>query len=227
MTTVEIEAQANKGNLATSEFDLGYELRHGVIPEFLEDICSRCGIVWWMREVLSPISVTASNRGPYALPANFYYADMLIGEAAGSTPSAPNLFELTYAGDREDVILAAEYSTVPGQPNAFYVRMDATDGSRDLYLSCAPDFSFSLRGIYRKRIPFADTISSVDMNLYIPVELQNLLVLRLRAEIFLDRFGEGDSRYREPIRRYNERMDRYANSLMSHAGNATRHVYAR
>ena len=47
MTTDQVESAANRGDIATADFQLGTVLRYSVIPQFLED----CGRIGWRRGI--------------------------------------------------------------------------------------------------------------------------------------------------------------------------------
>lgn len=200
MTTADIENWANRAGLATADFDIGRELRFNVIPKFLLDV----GECAWTRKY-GALTFAAGEREK-DLPNDFFrMLDVYIGSPGPVGVSERG--KLQYIGDNPIRVAIAEGNTSPGVPTGYYIAQRAetggAPGSWKAFKLDVPTVSGCtvLYG-YLIQVPFEDAATSVDLNPYIPEPLQGAVVTRLRAEIFLDRFGLADPRYETEMRKY-------------------------
>jgi hypothetical protein len=191
MTTTQVIARANAGGLSTTEIDLEVELRRNVIPQFFADVDEGAGRPWWRRQVYS-LSVVANTRS-YTLPEDFGFMEELRTAGGG---------KIAYVGESDDSILAAELGENSSEdvPAGYYV-LPKMSGSTpltlagpQLSLTTTPTSSFTAKGIYQRTIDWADDTTEVNLDLYVPLNLQYALVELLRAQICKDRYGQGDKR---------------------------------
>lgn len=192
-----VETLANRGDLATADFQIGATLRFGVIPEFLTDVAR----VGWRKRTVS-LTLPQGAR-EVALPRDF-------GDMGGiwippiQDPSDPGLI---YFGESDVEVANAEETTDPGAPAGYYLPM-ASSGDlshRAVRVDRPADRNYSLRSVYFWKIPFEnDQDDSIDLDLYIPSQYQWALVDLLRAKIIDDRYSEGDPRYQAAMDSYNK-----------------------
>lgn len=71
-----------------------------------------------------------------------------------------------------------------------------------------PDGAYSIQVVQLKFIPFGDTTTSINLTPYIPVQFHWALVNGLKAQIFFDRFGQGDPRYDRQQALYEKDIDK-------------------
>lgn len=181
MTTVDIETNANRGQVAR-DMNVGAVLRYQIIPEFLQDV-KYCA---W-RKKWATITTVVGTRG-YALAADF--AEMREVQIVGYD-------ELEYIGQDSQKVFAAEATTHSARPQGYYLGRDsgATVGAfKHLFFDALPDAVYTVRYCYLYKIPFADDVNAVDLEAWIPAEFHWALVEGLKREIYEDRFGLGDPR---------------------------------
>lgn len=170
-------------------------LRHVVIPKFLLDVDQLCGKVWWRRATLT-LAFTSAGRN-YDLPRDFDWLEDLRLVVGGTLRGTG----LKYIGEDALRIEAAEASTDPGEPAAYYfvegtqVETQPEPKRQAIRLDVTPDTTYTAHGVYYKKVPFADDSTVLDLDPYVPRQYQGALIEALRAEIFLDRYGIGDERY--------------------------------
>jgi hypothetical protein len=190
VTTVQIETFSNRGDIASSDFDIKGILRLSVVNKYLNDI----GDVNWLRKTMT--ITTSPNVQKYDGPNDFgsmieLYPPYLV---AGSKKAGEG--SLRYIGEDPDLVAVAEVTTLASRPQGYYIAQRQSDSLwKAIKFDVPADAAYVMTGIYRRNVYWADLTSSVDMSQYIPEELQWGLVCGLRAEIFLDRYGQGDPRY--------------------------------
>jgi hypothetical protein len=191
VTTAEIESLANRGgSLATADFDIGSVLRYEVIPDFLTEV----GEVSWRRKTAT-VSITVAGGKVYNLPDDFLrMVKVYLPCSTSLSNSEPP--ELPYIGDDPILMARAAAATVAGSPSGYFITPRAVGSSwRAISLDVPPSSAGTLICQYIAHPQFTDDVTSVDMDPFIPAPLQAGLVAGLRAEIFYDRYGEGDPRY--------------------------------
>jgi len=180
MTTLEIETQANRGDVAR-DMSIATILRYQVIPEFLEDV-KYCA---W-RKKWATVTTAAGTRS-YALATDI--AELREVHRVGYG-------EMEYIGADAAKVFAAESATDNEEPTGYYLGRDGVTPAAFtvLYLNGPADAVHTLRYNYLYRIPFTDTTTAVDLKLYIPEQFHWGLVEGLKKEIYEDRFGLSDPR---------------------------------
>lgn len=198
MTDQEICSLANKGEIATADFDIGKTFRTMVVPKFLLDVDLIVGVVHWRRAVWNQ-AITSASRN-YDLPDDWERFEKLKLKTAAGLEDNP----LSYIGEDDDAVLQAEASTTQAKPSSYYVV--AGDPKRwAIRLGQTPDAVYSVLGIYYRTVPFpAATEDGLDLDPYIPAQYQAAPVLLTRAQIFLDRYGFGDGRYTAAMSEYKD-----------------------
>lgn len=231
MTTSDIANLANKGSLATAEFQIQTELRRNVVPRFLADVDAQHGKVQWRRNIWS--FSTVANTRQYAAPLDFGWSKRLV---RGGTSQDHPPGDLTYIGEREDDVLAAElnHGVAIGTPSGYYFKfgvpqVDAVVATAvpryQLFFDKTPNAVSPMVCLYQRLAYFADDAASVDLDLYIPPDKQYPLVLLLRAAIYEDRFGSGDERFVDAMADYTSRLATLGDREPAAAGQRT--VYVR
>ena len=200
METIDIETLANASGIAAADFDLGKNLRHIVIPKFFLDVDNVVGRVHWRRQVWTQL--LGLGIRDYDLPADWERFEILKLQTATGLEED----EMTYIGESADYVLEAEAATVPGKPAYYYVVAGSspltTGKPFALRIGNPTDSAYTLMGVYQRQIPFADDITSVLLDPYIPKQYQAALVLGLRAKIYENRYGIGDNRYQSTDAEY-------------------------
>ena len=183
MTTDQIEVAANRGDIATGDMNLKQILRRAVVPMFLEGV----GRVGWRR--VNYTFNTVIGTAAYTLPTDFL-------EAYGVY--LPSNFDhtLKFIGEDPDRVARAEANATNAPPTGYYILNAAgTAAWKQLKFDAPCDAVYAMRLSYYRFGYFADDSTSVDMAFTIPEQYHWALVDGLRAEIFLDRFGQGDPRF--------------------------------
>lgn len=231
MTTTTIADLANKGSLATSEFQIQVELRRNVVPRYLQDLDAKFGKLWWRRGVWSFATVAGTRYD--SVPLDFGWMRKLVrkGVTGGTAPG-----EIMYIGEREDDVIAAELNdgVATGAPTGYYIhfgvpQIDAVVATAvprpRLWFDVTPDAVYNLAAVYQRGAYFADDSTEVDLDLYIPPEKQYPLVLLLRAAVYEDRYGSGDERFVDAMTDYAARLSTLGES--EPASDGMRSVYMR
>lgn len=196
MTLLQIESAANRGDLATGDFQAGVVLRRGVIPAFLED----CGREGWRRKYYK--FSTSLNTQAYPLPGDFFEAAGVFTDSSFCGCSA---LGLDYIGEDPDRVVMAELNTTPGGLDAYYLAPDPADANAQAIKFSAPaDGAHSVVLAYYWYIPISDDRQDLDMRAYIPEQYHWALVEALKREIYEDRFGQQDSRFQVADAKYKE-----------------------
>ena len=200
MTTLDIENYANEDGLAVgaSDVNLGIRLRQKVVPKWEIDV----GHAAWRRR-FATINVASGDR-EYDLPADF--SDILeipIYDKGGLHS------KLWYIGESSPYVSAAAADLTPGTPEGFYIGKSPTppNDMRVLILNKAPDSAAIIRYGYLSRVIFTDFTTSVEMNLYMPSNLQWGLVEGLKKELYIARFGIEDRRVADAQAEYQRFVD--------------------
>lgn len=221
MKTDEIEKLANRGNVATADFDVKLVLRTVVIPAFLDD----CREAAWRKKV-STLSVTQSVQ-TVDLPDDFQKV-LQISPGEGNR----TLQYLRYIGEDPDAMLAAEACITPGSPTGYYITKRLPPGGtvgedevwKRLKFDVIPATSFTAYYIYMLQPYFGGALATkaVNMDPYVPANLQAGLVHGLRAQILIDRYGEGDTRAKTE----QEQRERYVSRALGSQKDFGRQNYA-
>jgi len=223
MTTSDVERRANREGLADANFELQETLRLDIVPQFLADVAEVVGIPHWRRKTLS-LSFNTTDRN-YDLPANWHrFIELRLGLTTGGMAADP----MIYIGEHPDKILSCEAATVAVCPSRYYVVQSTTAGLWAVRLAAPSDAAYTARGVYLWRIPFdeADPSEDIDLNEYMPTDIQYALVHGLRMRILEDRVGMEDSRYTRAEKAYNKAVSSlYFQPEAAPAG--SRAVYAR
>lgn len=200
MTLSEIEIQANRGNIATGDFDMRTTLRQEIIPEFLDGV----GDVKWRRKT-SSITTVAGTRD-YALPDDFFRMTKIVppyGNPLGATEDG-----LKYYGEDQDLILKYEQVTTNGQPEAFDIIQSSGGAYKTLRFNCPADDAYVFPYIYQWSLAFKNFDEDLDLVTYFPEHFHHALVSGLRREIMLDRFGKDDPRFLVEDGKFNKAIQR-------------------
>lgn len=216
MTTGEIETLANPGMLANSDSDVKSILRFNIIPDFLDAV----GDVAMNRKTGSV--TTEVGVKDYALPDDFLRMRMVKPAL-----SSYGVGELKYRGSDEQYQIKYANTTENNKPDGYVIVADADGELKTIRFSCPADAEYTFNYTYTKTVPFKNDADDVDLDAYIPRELQWALVEGLKAEIFFDRFGEGDSRYITATQKYDRwvsKAKRWRNREPARHGRY--HVYA-
>lgn len=179
MTLSQIEQLANKGNLAQGAFNIRATLRFIVIPEFYRRISD----VTWLRRHRT-LSVVNPTR-QYDLPLDFR---SMISVGSQDYP-------LQYIGEDPSLVAEAELATTPARPRGYWIVQDTDSKWRAIRLSTIPDIAYSVPYTYRSRLYFLNDADDVQLDEYIPEDYQPALIEGLKAQMYLDRFGQQDTRY--------------------------------
>jgi hypothetical protein len=197
MNTSQIELAANRGDIATADFQIGLVLRSQVIPAFLEDV----GRIGWRTKCHS---FTPTPGKQYeSLPDDFFeVADVVM---VGKTDP------LDFIGEDPTLVTAAEANATAGAWTGYYLIRDPDNPTGWAIKFNAPAGAGSSSVVhvhYYWYIPFEDESRDVDLRLYLPEQYHWALVELLRREIIDDRFGQGDQRYGTANVKYQEWLKR-------------------
>jgi hypothetical protein len=199
MTTADIEAKADPGNLASPDLDLKFELRQNVVPYFYspenprDELGGGAGYAWWRRKAAS----AGINQGDqsFALPADFWEMKFIsFGEVTTASSSLDfDRDELKYIGEDPGLVARAEVATVQVRPQGYYY--SGNPGAMLLKFDSLADQPYSVGYSYYNRLVFADNTTTVDLNDFIPNQWQWALVSLLRRVLYGFRLGVEDSRF--------------------------------
>ena len=214
MTTAVIESLANRGNIATADFQIGLMHRLVVIPAVLEDV----GDGGWRRHYAT-VSVTAGSTGPFSLPSDF-------GKMIGLYPPYKTTSDTRLSGeeslqfigeDPDEVAMnLAATGVTPAPPAAYWIVADPTQSNalKAVHTDVPADKNYTMEAVYNWVIVWPDPgtwTASVELDPYLPTELQNAIISRLRATIIADRYGMGDARYQKEYEDSNVWIERCKN----------------
>jgi hypothetical protein len=214
MTTAEIENFADLDGISTAELsgaNLKFVLRHKVVYEFFHD----AGYPAWTRRHVAR---------PLAAAAQFVDIDNDDFRHMKKVALAPDYDTgLPYFGDDESWIMAAKANTTAGKPTGYMLEFDGSLFRR-VFFNCPADTAYTVALVYDRMIPFPDDTSSVQLNPYIPADFQWGLVLGLRKQIYMTRFGIQDDRYMSAAQEYGEYIARIAESPNKSTGGRRSYV---
>lgn len=214
MQTTQIETAANRGDIATADFQIGLVLRSQVIPAFLEDV----GRIGWRRKI---VQITpASGKQTYSLPDDFFeVADVYI---------AGNINPIPFIGEDPALVTQAEMTTSGGGWTGYYL---VRDPDRVTGWAIKFDAPAGVAGgpvayvHYYWFVPFENETEEVDLREYVPEQYHWALVELLRREIIDDRCGEGDKRYVTANNKYHEWLQRIVTKReLAPRGNRAKYV---
>lgn len=214
MTTDQIEAAADRGDLGAGDFNAKMVLRHNVVQMFMEDV----GRVGWRRKTYTFNTVIGTKE--YAMPTDFH-------EAQGVYLPTDYDNSLKYIGEDPDLLARAESNVTNSTPTGYYIEQGSTSPNswQTLKFQAPAVAVLAIRVVYYRYVRFADDSTNVDMAGFIPAPYHWGLVEGLRAELYLDRFGQGDPRYAAAIGSYEKWISRAGGKRELAARNYA--VYAR
>jgi len=221
MTTTDVEKRANREGLADANFELQETLRLDIVPQFLRDVTEVVGTPHWRRQTLS-LNFNTTERN-YDLPANWgRFVELRLKLSSGGMAGDP----MTYIGEHPDKIIDCENDTTATCPTGYYVVQGSESGLWAVRLAAPSDAAYTARGVYYWRIPFdPDDPADIDLNLYMPADLQYGLVHGLRMRILEDKLGMEDSRYIRSEKAYNRLVESlYFEPEAAPAGSRAIHV---
>jgi hypothetical protein len=197
MTLNEIEIAANRGNLGSGDFHLKHTLRYEVLPEFYRKV-SEADPTWLKKT--STLNILTSTR-VYNLPEDFRSMVGVYYQA----PYAAKPSEIRYIGEDPKLVAMAEIVTAAARPLGYYI-VQRTDNSkfRALKIDRPSDNAYTFPYTYRSRLIVSDDVADTELDGYIPEEYQQALIVGLRREILLDRFGQGDQRAAAAAQQFEE-----------------------
>lgn len=214
MTTAQIVTFADPGGLSQPDFDLNVLLRRKIIPEYLsvpyrdDDGAMRGGVgyVGWRRKIGTQAITTALQS--FDLPTDFWQMKQ-IGFGLQSVTTQPLNFdrgELVYIGDDPGLVSQAESATIPARPSGWYLvrTASAPNQYRTAKFSCPADMPYTCRFVYYSGIVFADDVTAVELDAFIPTQFQWTLVDGLKRELYGFRFGIGDNRFQLAAEAYTQ-----------------------
>lgn len=215
MLTSQVESAANRGDLATADFDIQLVLRSNVIPAFLEDV-GRIGWRWRGYQL-----TTVPGQQSYTLPEDFFeMQDVWVVSGTGVSNVTVNTGgdsdPLPFIGEDPYRVAAAlanvaNYPQTQYRPLGYFLQHDVTDPNRwAIWFQAPPDGTYTLWVLYYWIIPFADSSQDVDLRKYLPEQYHWALVELLRREIIDDRYGQGDQRYATSDAKYQAWLARIA-----------------
>jgi len=189
MTTNDIERLANSGGQASPNFNIKEKLRGEVIPAFLLDLEEAMGRAPAFRRKALTLNLTANDR-TYDMPSDFgnFVEDLYIYD--GTT----RVGRLPYRGEDPAYVIAGEGNTTPGPPSNFWLRKKQDGPLWEAVITPLPDKSYTARGVYYWRIPFADMVEDVDLDFYIPPDWQGALIPGLKIHVYESRTSVKDPR---------------------------------
>ena len=188
MLLSQIEAMAGKGNIATGAFNVRNTLRFEVIPEFYRHV----GDVTWLRRGTT-ITVVPGER-TFRLPRDFR---SVISAGGKERP-------LCYIGEDPVLVARAEAQQTASCPRGYYIVKDAECKWRAIKFDAPSDMEYLVPLVYRSRLSFGNDADEVELDEFIPEDYQQALLQGLKAEIYLDRYGQGDERYKTAAARFIE-----------------------
>lgn len=188
MTSDQIIALANKDAIGNG-LDLEMILRTEACLEFFSDI----GDVRW-RRISTTLTLTIGTKTA-DLPDDFWKMIDLKIPPTGSTTLVKK-DSLKYIGEDHSLVEQAEFNSVPAKPSGYYIVQRSSDSTwRSVKFDTPPDAAYIAYYTYLRGPVFADLSTPVDMDEFVPRELQITLAECLRRKILLDRVGQGDPRY--------------------------------
>lgn len=191
MTTAQIEARADPSSVATADLNLKLELRHNVVPDFMEDV----GYVSWRRKHISkPLTAAASYVDIIDNTYSFSHMKSVYLEGHWDNP-------LSYIGEDPIEVLKAKANTVAGKPSSYYLESSGSAFHR-VGFNVPADLAYIVWMSFDLHVKWPDDTSSVDLDTYIPSQFQWALVCGLRKFVYRERFGIGDERYQEATAEY-------------------------
>lgn len=197
MTTLDIETQADPGELAGADLNLKLVLRQKVVYEFMHDL----GYPSWAR-----------GYETKPLAAGLRYVDMTANtfRQMRNVFISPDFAEdnaLEYVGDDDGKVLTAMATTSTQKPTAYYLGSTGSTFER-IFFNAIADTAYTVGYVYYKRIPFSDNTSTLDLDPYIPEDVQWALVEGLRRYLYRERVGMEDRRYVEADQEYGRWISR-------------------
>jgi len=197
MTLTEIQTVANRGSIATADFDIGKCLRQEVMREFAQKV-GEADPTWLRRS--STISLTAGVQ--LADLPDAFRSMVVVYEAGLNSQNEP--VPMTYIGEDALRVARAEITTERGAPGGYYIVQRQSDSKwKRIKFDRPADTSYTIPYVYRVDLIFADA-DNPELDQYMPAEIQHALIHGLRREIYFDRYGQGDPRYQRAADRFDE-----------------------
>lgn len=209
MTTTQIAALANAGNLAAPGTDLQLMLRGEVIPGFMMDV----GYTAWRR--LTHTAEMLEDDYILQLPIHMSEVrEVYVADADGKYTLDP----VEYVGDQEK--MRTQFQTATADiPTQFYLQAGLGDqvlGANPgwvIVFNCPFSSDRNVRVIgYLGSITNDDYTNDYELDNFIPRHIQPAIIVGLRRRIYASVFGTGDRRYQIEDAEYNRWIARLAES---------------
>jgi len=195
MTTLEIENEANSGQIANADFNVGICLRRAIIPEFLDGV----GNPGWRRRIAFS-NVVAGDTG-FTLPRDFLNMEGVYMPQCSCSGGLP------FIGDDPGRMAGVTTTGTAYEPSGYYISNTPGPGVQyfqRLNFTAPLDKAYAVTVIYYFQAVFPDNTSDVDLSQYIPEHFQYSLIYGLRRDIYIDRYGQGDPRADAAAAKFND-----------------------
>lgn len=180
MLSSQILVLADPSKQAAPSLDLAQVLVMKVLPEFLLAV----GSASWRRPVVA-FPILPSVR-TYDLPADCDTV-RLLQRTQDDT--------LTCIGENPGLIAQSLMDTTPAAPSGYWTVMPGTSARMAVQLNSIPASGETLYLSYDRGVYWDPTAGDLDLDPYVPLNLQWGLVEGLKAVLYLERFGQDDGRY--------------------------------
>lgn len=214
MTTNEVVAAADPEGVASADVNLAQFLHISAIPAYFHDL----GYPFFTRD--QHLVQTTVGTEYVDLSVTNVRSIKHVGIQEGVRwPALDNIGE-----DSERKLTAKRDISIgtPAKPTAWWFGSSGSAWNR-INLNCKPDQQYWLGVEWYKEIPWTGS-GDIELDTFIPHDMQFPLVLLCRAEKERNRIGQGENRYPLTMQEYQMWLERVTTNLQKSAKNKPRYA---
>lgn len=214
MTTSEVVAAADPEGIASQDLDLTQFLHISAIPAYFHDL----GYPFFTRDQYT-VQIAAGVSYVDLNVTNVRSIKHVSIQIGSQWPKLDNIGE---DSDRKLTALREVASDTRARPAAWWLGTSGTAWNR-LNFNCVTDQSYWFGVEWYKSIPW-NGVTNLQLDNYIPPDMQFPLVLLCRAEKERNRIGQGENRYPLTMQEYQMWLERVTTNLQKTANNKARYA---
>jgi len=215
VTTDEVVAAADPENIASRDINLRLFLKNNALPAYLHDL----GYPFFSRDQQTAQVAADATFVDLNGVTNIRSIKHVSIQVGSEWPALDNIGE---DSARKLTALRDIASGTSAKPTGWWLSWSGTGWNR-INFDKKTDSSYWVGIEWYRSIPY-DGVSNLQLDPFIPPDMQFPLVLLCRAEKERNRIGQGENRYPITMQEYQMWLERVITNLQKTANNKRRHI---